>query len=155
MGLRSACLFITVHTYNKRNQSLQPDFWWCNFLHTRCNGDIMTKSLCLKCRNIIWCLKMNSSVNDYSKDIHSATRTGWFSMTCPFKSVWDRWKQHNMNRMIQQEMDKLTLPCPFTSVWEIPVVTEQLHMLLIVLLINSMQGTNSKTPRWVFTCEIE
>jgi len=51
-----------------------------------------------------------------------------------------------MNGMIQQEMDKLTLPCPFTPVWEIPVVTEQLHTLLIVFLINTTQGTNSKTP---------
>lgn len=92
---------------------------------------------------------------ELSTDIHSATWTGWFNRTCPFKFVWDRYTQFSMNRMNQQEMEKLTLPCPFMSVWEIPVVSEQLRMLLIALLINTMQGTNSKTPRWVFTYKIE
>jgi len=43
-------------------------------------------------------------------------------------------------------MDKLTLPCPFTSVWEIPVVTEQLHMLLIVCLSTLCKVQTQRHP---------
>ena len=72
-----------------------------------------------------------------------------------------------MNRMIQQDMSTYVClgqiytmqyeqddsagngqinPALSIYIWEIPVVTGQLRMLLIVLLINTMQGTNSNTP---------